>query len=50
MQGIIVSAPEEITYRHRMIDKDRLLEAAEKYGKSPYGHHLKMVAGGRMPR
>ena len=50
MQGIIVSAPEEIAYRYRMIDKEQLLKAAEKYGKSPYGHHLKMVAEGRMPR
>ena len=50
MQGIIVSSPEEIAYRYRMIDKEQLLKAAEKYGKSPYGHHLKMVAEGRMPR
>lgn len=50
MQGIIVSAPEEVAYRYGMIDKSQLLEAAEKYGKSPYGKHLKMVAEGRMPR
>lgn len=50
MQGIIVSAPEEIAYRYGMIDKKQLLSAAEKYGKSPYGHHLKMVADGKMPR
>ena len=50
MQGIIVSAPEEIAYRYGMIDKEQLLISAEKYGKSPYGHHLKMVADGRMPR
>ena len=50
MQGIIVSAPEEIAYRYKMIDKATLLEAAEKYGKSPYGRHLRMVADGRMPR
>lgn len=50
MQGIIVASPEEIAYRYRMIDKEQLLKAAEKYGKSPYGHHLRMVAEGRMPR
>lgn len=50
MQGIIVSAPEEIAYRYGMIDKEQLLISAENYGKSPYGHHLKMVADGRMPR
>lgn len=50
MQGIIVASPEEIAYRYEMIDKEQLLSAAQKYGKSPYGHHLRMVADGRMPR
>ena len=50
MQGIIVASPEEIAYRYRMINKEQLLSAAEKYGKSPYGHHLRMVADGKMPR
>lgn len=50
MQGIIVSAPEEIAYRYKMISKEQLLIAAEKYGKSPYGKHLKAVADGKMPR
>lgn len=50
MQGIIVASPEEIAYRYKMIDKEQLLSAADKYGKSPYGHHLRMVADGRMPR
>lgn len=50
MQGIIVASPEEIAYRYKMIDKEQLLNAAEKYGKSPYGHHLRMVADGKMPR
>lgn len=49
-QGIIVASPEEIAYRYKMIDKQQLLNAAEKYGKSPYGHHLRMVADGKMPR
>lgn len=50
MQGIIVASPEEIAYRYKMIDKEQLLSAAERYGKSPYGHHLRMVADGKMPR
>ena len=50
MQGIIVASPEEIAYRYGMINKEQLLVSAEKYGKSPYGHHLRMVADGRMPR
>ena len=40
-QGVSVSAPEEIAYVHGWIDKDQLLEAAKRYGKSPYGKHLK---------
>lgn len=50
MQGIIVASPEEIAYRYKMIDKEQLLSAADKYGKSSYGHHLRMVADGKMPR
>ena len=50
MQGIIVASPEEIAYRYGMIDKEQLLISAEKYVKSPYGHHLRMVADGKMPR
>ena len=50
MQGIIVASLEEIAYRYKMIDREQLLSAAEKYGKSPYGHHLRMVADGKMPR
>jgi glucose-1-phosphate thymidylyltransferase len=50
MQGIIVAAPEEIAYRYKMINKEQLLISAEKYGKSPYGHHLRMVADGKMPK
>lgn len=48
MQGIIVSAPEEIAYRYRMISKEQLIEAAKTYGKSTYGKHLMAVAEGRM--
>lgn len=46
-QGVKISAPEEIAFRNGWIDVDRLLESAEKYGKSPYGEHLKSVAKGK---
>ena len=47
-QGIMISAPEEIAYRNRWIDQDKLLESAARYGKSPYGQHLKAVAEGKI--
>ena len=43
-QGMKISAPEEIAYRYEWISKEQLMGAAEKYGKSPYGMHLKAVA------
>lgn len=43
-QGIEISALEEIAFTNKWIDKEALLKAAEKYGKSPYGAHLKSVA------
>jgi glucose-1-phosphate thymidylyltransferase len=47
-QGIEISAPEEIAYVNKWITKAQLLEAAEKYGKSPYGQHLRHVAAGKI--
>ncbi len=47
-QGVKISAPEEIAFRYGWIDREKLLESAEKYGKSPYGEHLKSVAGGKI--
>ena len=47
-QGIKISAPEEIAFRNGWITKDWLLESAARYGKSPYGAHLKSVAEGRL--
>lgn len=47
-QGITISALEEIAYRKGFIDKEKLLASAEKYGKSPYGKHLKKVAEGKV--
>lgn len=47
-QGIEISAPEEIAFINGWIDRDGLMKSAEKYGKSPYGAHLKKVAEGRI--
>lgn len=43
-----ISALEEIAYRNGWIDHQTLLEAAERYGKSPYGTHLKAVANNKI--
>ncbi len=47
-QGIKISAPEEIAFRNGWISREKLLESASRYGKSPYGEHLKRVAEGRI--
>ena len=47
-QGVKISAPEEIAYKNGWITKETLLAAAQRYGKSPYGEHLKAVAEGRI--
>jgi glucose-1-phosphate thymidylyltransferase len=47
-EGIKISAPEEIAYRNGWISGQSLLDAAEKYGKSAYGIHLKRVAEGKI--
>ncbi|MPM32913.1 Glucose-1-phosphate thymidylyltransferase 2 [bioreactor metagenome] len=47
-QGIKISAPEEIAFRNGWITREKLLESASRYGKSPYGEHLKQVAYGRI--
>lgn len=44
---MVISAPEEIAYYARWISRERLLEAAELYGKSLYGEHLRRVAEDR---
>lgn len=46
-QSIMISAPEEIAYIKGWIDSEKLLKAAERYGKSTYGAHLKKVAEGK---
>ena len=47
-QGIKISAPEEIAFKYGWIDRETLLASAERYGKSPYGQHLKNVADGKL--
>ncbi len=47
-QGIKISAVEEIAYKNGWITKDELLASADKYGKSPYGQHLRKVAEGKI--
>ena len=47
-QGIAISAPEEIAYINGFINRDKLMESAKAYGKSPYGAHLKAVAEGKV--
>ena len=47
-QSITISAPEEIAYINKWISKEKLMESAERYGKSPYGAHLKAVAEGKV--
>ena len=47
-QGMSISAPEEIAYRFHWIDKEQLKKSAEKYGKSPYGEHLRAVLEDRI--
>ena len=47
-QGMQIAALEEIAYTEGWIDRDTLLQSAERYGKSPYGQHLKKVAEGKI--
>jgi len=47
-QSIVISAPEEIGYINGWISREELLKSAERYGKSPYGAHLKAVAEGKV--
>ncbi len=47
-QSIVISAPEEIAFVNGWINKDELMLSADRYGKSPYGAHLKAVAEGKV--
>ena len=47
-QGIVIAAPEEIAFINNWIDVETLMASAKRYGKSPYGAHLKSVAKGKV--
>ena len=49
-QGLMIAALEEIAYTYEWIDKETLLSAASRYGKSPYGIYLKNVAEGKISK
>lgn len=47
-QGLPIAAVEEAAYENGWITRDQLVQAATKYGKSPYGQHLKDVASDKI--
>ena len=47
-QGMRISVLEEIAYLRQWISRDELIAAADRYGKSPYGKHLRAVADGKI--
>ncbi|MDF2613508.1 MAG: rfbA [Clostridia bacterium] len=47
-QSIKIAALEEIAYYNNWIDKQTLIASAKRYGKSPYGEHLKKVVEGKI--
>ena len=47
-QDLPVCVPEEIAFENGWIDRGELASAAERYGKSVYGQHLKRVAEGKI--
>ncbi|MBR3494292.1 MAG: glucose-1-phosphate thymidylyltransferase RfbA [Clostridia bacterium] len=47
-QGIMISAPEEIAWHNGWISREELLVSVDRYGKSPYGAHLRTVAEGKL--
>lgn len=47
-QGLSVSVIEEIAWENGWITQEQLAQAADNYGKSEYGKHLKKVVEGRI--
>ena len=47
-QGMPVSVLEEIAFENGWIGRDVLMAAAERFGKSEYGSHLRKVAEGKI--
>ena len=42
-QGLKISCLEEIAYQRGLIDIDKLMESAKRYGKSSYGRYLQNI-------
>ena len=47
-QGLPIAIVEEIAYENGWITRGQLMESADRYGKSPYGQHLKGIADGEI--
>ncbi|RBP99109.1 glucose-1-phosphate thymidylyltransferase RfbA [Bifidobacterium xylocopae] len=47
-QGLPIAVAEEIAFENGWITREQLLCAAEKFGKSPYGQHLRDVANNKI--
>ena len=47
-QGLPIAVVEEIAFENGWITRDELMESADRYGKSPYGQHLKGIADGEI--
>ena len=48
LKSEIDQCQKNIQYINKCIDKEKLLESAMRYGKSPYGEYLKTVADGKV--
>lgn len=48
LQGLPIAIVEEIAFENGWITRDQLMESVERYGKSPYGQHLKGIADGEI--
>ena len=47
-QNIKIAALEEIAYKNKWINKNKLIEIAKRYNKSQYGQHLMKVTKGKI--
>ena len=47
-QSIMVSVPEDVAFQNGWIGRGELAAAADAYGKSPYGAHLRRLLEGRI--
>ena len=47
-QGMQVSCPEEIAFRKKWIDKEKLLEIIKTFLKTDYGKYLRDLAEGKI--